>query len=94
MRIQRRKIKHYQKGEEMKETTLYICEICGERYADRKEAENCEAAHIKPKKLTKTMKFHPYKSGKNPTLTRYEASQYPDWIDIEMQDGSVVRYKR
>lgn len=86
----------------MKETTLYICEICGERYADRKEAENCEAAHIKPKKLTKTMKFHPYKSGKNPTLTRYEATngvshtvaQYPDWIDIEMQDGSIVRYKR
>ena len=30
----------------MKETTLYICEICKERYADRKEAENCEAAHI------------------------------------------------
>ena len=83
-----------ERGEEMKETTLYICEICGERYADRKEAETCEAAHIKPKKLTKTMKFHPYKSGKNPTLTRYEASQYPDWIDIEMQDGSVVRYKR
>ena len=78
----------------MKETTLYICEICGERYADRKEAETSEAAHIKRKKLTKTMKFHPYKSGKNPTLTRYEASQYPDWIDIEMQDGSVVRYKR
>ena len=81
----------------MKETTLYICEICGERYADKKEAENCEAAHIKPKKLTKTMKFHPYKSGKDPTLTRYEASQvsqYPDWIDIEMQDGKTIRYKR
>lgn len=84
----------------MKETTLYICEICGERYADKKEAENCEAAHIKPKKLTKTMKFHPYKSGKNPALTRYEASQvsqvsqYPEWIDIEMQDGKTVRYKR
>ena len=84
----------------MKETTLYVCEICKARYANRKEAENCEAAHIKPKKLTKTMKFHPYKSGKDPTLTLYEASQYaevpnyPDWIDIEMQDGKTVRYKR
>lgn len=59
----------------MKETTLYICEICGVRYANRKEAENCEAAHIKPKRITKSMKYHPYKSGKDPTLTHYEASQ-------------------
>lgn len=81
----------------MKETTLYVCEICKTRYANRQEAEKCEAAHIKPKKLTKSMKFHPYKSGKDPTFTRYEASQvsqYPDWIDIEMQDGNTVRYKR
>ena len=86
----------------MKETTLYICELCGTRYASRIEAENCEAAHIKPKRLTKSMKFHPYKSGKDPTITLYEATngvshtvtQYPDWIDIEMQDGNIVRYKR
>ena len=76
----------------MKETTLYICEICGERYADKKEAENCEAAHIKPKKLTKTMKFHPYKCGKDPFLCK--PNQYPDWIEIEMQDGNTVRYRR
>lgn len=69
----------------MKEITLYICEICHERYTNRQEAENCEAAHIKPKRLTETMKFHPYAS--NP-------SQYPDWIDIEMQNGKTVRYKR
>ena len=78
----------------MKETTIYVCEICGTRYANRKEAENCEAAHIKPKRITKSMKYHPYKSGKDPTLTPHEASQYPDWIDIEMQDGKTVRYKR
>ena len=78
----------------MKETTLYICEICKERYADRKEAEKCEAAHIKPKKLTKNMKFHPYKSGYDPILACREVSQYPDWIDIEMCDGKTVRYKR
>ena len=71
----------------MTETIFYICEICKTRYANRQEAENCEAAHIKPKRLTETMKFHPYK-------TRYEVSQYPDWIDIEMQDGKTVRYKR
>ena len=72
----------------MKETTLYVCEICGTRYANKKEAENCEAAHIKPKRFTKSMKFHPYKSGREPIF------QYPDWIDIEMQDGNTVRYKR
>ena len=65
-----------------------------ERYADRKEAQECEAAHIKPKKLTKKMKFHPYKSGKDPILSYREVRQYPDWIDIEMQDGNTVRYKR
>lgn len=73
----------------MKETTLWVCEICGERYTSITEAENCEAVHIKPKRLTKTMKFHPYKCGRDPIL-----SQYPDWIDIEMQDGTTVRYKR
>ena len=78
----------------MKEITLYTCEICKERYADRKEAENCEAAHIMPKKLTKEMKFHPYKCGRDPRLKGYEVSQYPDWIDIEMRDGKTVRYKR
>lgn len=78
----------------MKETMLYVCEICGESYANKKEAENCEAAHIKPKRLTKTMKFHPYKCGRDPILTGYKVSQYPDWIDIEMQDGKTVRYKR
>ena len=79
----------------MKETTLYICTICGEKYANKKEAENCEAAHIKPKRLTKTMKFHPYKCGRDPILGfAVSQSQYPDWIEIEMQDGKIVRYKR
>ena len=78
----------------MKETTLYICEICGEKYASREDAESCEAAHIKPKKLTKTMTSHPYKSGKDTVLTHYKVSQYPDWLDIEMQDGNIVRDKR
>lgn len=78
----------------MKETTLYICEICKEKYANKKKAENCEAAHIKPKKLTEIMKFHPYKSGNDPILPFHKVDQYPDWIDIEMQDGNIVRYKR
>ena len=82
------------KDGEMKEQTLYICELCKTRYSDRKEAENCEKAHIKPKKLTKKMGFHAYKSGKDPILTGKEVQQYPDWIEIEMADGNIVRYKR
>lgn len=78
----------------MKESTLYVCEFCNTSYADRKEAEACEAAHIKPKKLTKKMKFHPYKSGKDPIFAHQQVVQYPDWIDVEMQDGNTVRYKR
>ncbi len=48
----------------MKETTLYICEICKERYVDQKEAENCEAAHIKPKRLTKKDEVSPVQERK------------------------------
>ena len=78
----------------MKERTTYICEICGTKYKSRIEAEYCEAAHIKPRKLTKTMKFHPYKCGQDPVLGHYSISQYPDWINIEMEDGKIVKYKR
>jgi hypothetical protein len=83
-----------ERDKKMKETTLYMCEICGEKYASKKEAETCEAAHIKPKRLTKKMKFHPYKCGGDPILAFYAVSQYPDWIDIEIADGKIVRYKR
>lgn len=78
----------------MKETTLYVCEICGTMYSSITEAENCETAHIKPKRLTESMKFHPYKCGRDPILTGYKVSGYPDWIEIEMQDGKIIRYKR
>ena len=76
----------------MKETTLYICEICNTRYSSKKEAEICEAAHIKPKRLTKSMRFHPYKCGREPFT--YKPVNYPDWIDVEMADGNTIRYKR
>ena len=76
----------------MKETMLYICEICGEEYNERKEAEDCEASHIKPKRLAK-MKFRPYKIEKGTFSPKVEG-RYPEWIDIEMQDGNTVTYYR
>lgn len=76
----------------MKETTLYICEICNTKYASKKEAKNCESAHIKPKKPIK-MGFHPYMAGKG-SFKFVAADQYPDWIDFEMQDGSTATYYR
>lgn len=80
----------------MKEKILYICEICKTQYSEKKDAERCEATHIKPKRLTKKMKFHAFRSGRDPILTyaHSETKNYPDWIDIEMQDGETIRYKR
>ena len=78
----------------MREKKLYVCEICGTEYADKRKAEECETAHVKPKRLTKKMKFHAYGSGRDPALASYQPEPYPDWIDIEMSDGNTVRYKR
>lgn len=34
----------------MKEQMLYVCEICGTSYNDRKKAEECEAGHVSLKR--------------------------------------------
>ena len=80
----------------MKQKTLYICEICKTEYKEKKDAEQCEASHIKPKRITTWMKFHAFRCGRDPILpyAHLAIKNYPDWIDIEMQDGKTVRYKR
>lgn len=34
----------------MKEQMLYVCELCGTSYSDKKKAEECEAGHAVLKK--------------------------------------------
>lgn len=64
----------------MKQLNQYQCEICGIVYRDRLAAENCEAAHVLPQKIT-GYKF-------------YKERKYPEYIMIEFEDGSVGRYQR
>lgn len=64
----------------MKEFNQYQCEICGIVYRDRLIAEKCEATHILPKKII-GYKF-------------YKEAKYPEYVNIEFEDGSVGRYQR
>ena len=66
----------------MKELNLYECEICGTRFKAKIDCYTCEKSHILPKKITRS-KFH-----------RCNDDNYPDYIEVEMVDGKVVRYTR
>lgn len=63
----------------MKELNQYQCEICGTVYKDRLIAEKCEASHILPQKII-GHKFY--------------KAKYPEYVNIEFEDGSVGRYQR
>lgn len=66
----------------MKEIKLYQCEICGTQYKDLQSAEDCEDFHKIPEKV-KAIKYKSIKGG----------GKYPDYVNIEFNDGSVVKYK-
>ena len=69
------------KGEtEMKEQRLYVCEICGTQYTEKKRALDCEKAHMRPVGFA-GMKFH-------------ATATVPDWVEVVFPDGSSCRYKR
>lgn len=68
----------------MKETTLYVCEICGTNYAMRSSAEKCEKGHKKPKKID-CCKYIPINN---------DNTGYPLKIDVQMEDGKIVSYRR
>lgn len=40
-------------GDNLRKSTIYICEGCGVDYATAEEAEECEKSHIKPVKIVK-----------------------------------------
>lgn len=67
----------------MKEVTLFVCEICGEKYKDKNKAEQCEKSHISIKEIEKaSYRIH----------SRYPA--YPDTIKVRFSNGSTMWYKR
>ena len=68
----------------MKELRLYQCEICSTQYGTRELAEECEKSH----RLISSIAASKYRSRKS------NPSGYPDTIDIEFDNGEVLRYKR
>ena len=64
--------------------SLYVCEICGTSYPDKKVCENCESSHIKAKKI-KSQRFVAFNNGR---------LVYPVSIEVEMENGEIKTYKR
>lgn len=63
----------------MKETTYYVCEICGTVYKEIGDCKSCEESHIKIKKIERA---------------RYNPSyKYPITIAVEFEDGKTIKYK-
>ena len=68
----------------MKTKSLYVCEICGTSYADKKACEHCESYHVKAKKI-KAQRFLSFNN---------DGSGYPISIEVEMENGEIKKYMR
>lgn len=67
----------------MKETKIYICEVCGTQYASKTRCMACEKSHKKPLRI-KNCKYLPKQNSEK---------GYPFRIDVKMEDGEVISYK-
>ena len=68
----------------MKEQTLYICEICGTQYKNKKSALDCEKNHHVPIQVRQSY-CH---------FGKCLQDGYPDRIEIVFDDGEILTYKR
>ena len=62
----------------MKKHEMYECEKCGKLFSVVKDAEKCEARHIKPEIITD----YEYK----------ELCEYPERITVRMGNGYLKEY--
>ena len=67
----------------MKELNQFQCEFCNTVYKSKNECMECESWHQLPTQIVAN-KFKSYKSDGN----------YPIYVDIQMTDGKVMRYRR
>lgn len=68
----------------MKELKLFMCDVCGTKYNDKRTCQRCESTHIKPKKVLEA-KYLPFTQN---------AKGYPTRINIEFENGESVVYSR
>ena len=66
----------------MKELIIYQCDHCGKTYEKELDCRRCESLHVH----TKTIKGESF----NPNL---KDKNYPEWIEFNMCNGEVARYK-
>ena len=67
-------------GDNLRKSTIYICEGCGVDYATAEEAEECEKNHIKPVKIVKAE--YKYVGGPNIAVS----------VTIEFENGEEYEY--
>lgn len=68
----------------MKEVKRYICEVCGTVYNDKMIAKNCEKNHKKPVEIG-NCRYLPKASN---------TKGYPISLEVRMEDGVTIVYKR
>ena len=68
----------------MKEKTLFTCEVCHTDYANKKDAENCEAHHTTKLKVIKPL-YRAY---------QWDHCGMPEKVVIPDKDGKEYVYKR
>ncbi len=68
----------------MKEKKLYVCEVCNTSYASKEDAKKCEENHVGIRKIL-SYRFLPFRS---------DQTGYPQTIDVEMNNGKIIKYHR
>lgn len=68
----------------MKIVEHYVCEICGTEYDDKERCARCEYWHIRPVKI----------EGMQHVPLKQDPYGYPLSVDIEMEDGKIIKYER
>ena len=68
----------------MKELKLFVCEICGTQYKEKRKCQECESSHKEPKSIVSSH-YLSYQNNK---------SGYPNIIQVEFSKGEVISYHR
>lgn len=66
----------------MHELKIYQCDYCGKTYSKKFDCQKCERFHR-----------HPVEVASARYLPNIDDENYPEWVNVQMSDGKIVRYK-
>lgn len=69
-------------GDNLRKSTIYICEGCGVDYTTAEEAEECEKSHVKPVKIVKG----------NYEYTLLQGLNLPVSVTVKFENGMEREY--